>query len=351
MFPPWLAVMAQKARGIENLPGPRWLWLWLLFISMVGSYVGLMLALDLPLINDGDVDALPLETGFWAAIITSALTCFGLLMSGSRSGNGVRKALARLPFSNGEADQAALEAAVSAKRADLHFIGWSRKMFIGGMVSGVLFSVVGIGMTIPVDTLYERVGHAAWYAAVLPFVFGMVGRNYYQTLFLNGVTLREAAARVEVDLFDPAPLRPFAQIALRQSLQWSVFLAAMSAITYAPAISVYSMSPLLLGGIFITLISFIMPLRAIHGRMVAEKQSGIQRAGAAIAQARLALDQGDANAAARLSAELAWRGALQHAHEWPLDLGTVTRLLLYLGIPIGGWIGSALVEQGLDKVL
>jgi len=37
--------------------------------------------------------------------------------------------------------------------------------------------------------------------------------------------------------------------------------------------------------------------------------------------------------------------------EWPFDAPTLTRFFLYVAIPLGSWIGGALIERLLGTVL
>jgi len=45
------------------------------------------------------------------------------------------------------------------------------------------------------------------------------------------------------------------------------------------------------------------------------------------------------------------RAALADVREWPVDLSTLVRLLLYLGIGLGSWVGAALVDVGVETLL
>ena len=37
--------------------------------------------------------------------------------------------------------------------------------------------------------------------------------------------------------------------------------------------------------------------------------------------------------------------------EWPFDLPTLARFALYVGIGLSSWLGAALVERFLDRVI
>jgi hypothetical protein len=45
---------------------------------------------------------------------------------------------------------------------------------------------------------------------------------------------------------------------------------------------------------------------------------------------------------------LTWRRFVESVPEWPFDAPTPGRFVLYLAIPLGSWLGGALVERALD---
>jgi hypothetical protein len=57
--------------------------------------------------------------------------------------------------------------------------------------------------------------------------------------------------------------------------------------------------------------------------------------------------------AERLSAAdlVAYRSHVGAVREWPFDAGARVRILLYLSIPVGSWLGGALVERLLTTAL
>ena len=55
--------------------------------------------------------------------------------------------------------------------------------------------------------------------------------------------------------------------------------------------------------------------------------------------------------AGRLADLLAYRTYLESVREWPFDDVTLRRFLLYLLIPVGSWLGGALVERLVSQML
>ena len=48
---------------------------------------------------------------------------------------------------------------------------------------------------------------------------------------------------------------------------------------------------------------------------------------------------------------LAYRDFVESVREWPFDAPTRMRVVLYLGIPLGSWLGGAFVERLLEAAL
>ena len=50
-------------------------------------------------------------------------------------------------------------------------------------------------------------------------------------------------------------------------------------------------------------------------------------------------------------AVLAFENRIESVREWPFDAPTLTRFFLYVAIPLGSWVGGALVERLLGAAL
>ena len=48
---------------------------------------------------------------------------------------------------------------------------------------------------------------------------------------------------------------------------------------------------------------------------------------------------------------LAWRAFAEAVPEWPIDLSTLGRSVLYVGIPLLSWIGAAVVQHVLERAI
>lgn len=333
----------------RKVPGPDWVWAVLAALVMVASYVITALALGLDMLDfENREKVLPIDTGFWAAIMTSVI--FGLSIFFSTFAPRLdMRALKRLPLETGTLDGlgAELKAAENAPRARRRI----RFMMIGALVTGLVFGGPGIALTIPVDEWGMRIKIALWFTAVLPLVFAYFTRSALLSFYHDATMFAWLRQRVRVDLLDPDPLKPFAAMALNRALRWSLILTALALILLGSGVSPILMVPLILAWLFVAVQAFLRPMRGIHARLVEEKRSTLKRLNSEIEAARVAMEAGDAAEATRIQGLISYRGLIEAAKEWPYDMGTLARLLLYLAIPVGGWIGGALVEQIIEAVL
>ena len=95
-------------------------------------------------------------------------------------------------------------------------------------------------------------------------------------------------------------------------------------------------------------------MRGIHQRIGETKRAELARVRTAIEGDLTALE---ASAIAKRAADvslsdlLAYRHFVQSVPEWPFTAPLRLRFLLYAAIPLGSWLGGALVERALDSAL
>jgi hypothetical protein len=160
-----------------------------------------------------------------------------------------------------------------------------------------------------------------------------------------------------VDLLDHAGLAPFVHTSLRLALLDTLWTACITAfhvdwgggLTLAPQVVWTLPAYILINGTL-----FALPLWGIHQGLLAERNAELSRVNAAIRGDRQALrDSLVASDAAALNAVdlLAYRDHVRSFKTWPFDASALLRLGLYLGIPLLGWVGGAIVERGVDVLL
>jgi hypothetical protein len=159
---------------------------------------------------------------------------------------------------------------------------------------------------------------------------------------------------VRVDLLDLAALAPFAGFGLRLAL---VVLAIP--VLMAPA-AVLGLSPApvelaLYGGVVaLGLAALVVPSWGLHSAICEAKAAELGRVRRALHGDPAALDASplapDAERLSTLDVVL-WRDRVESLREWPFDARALRRFGLYLLIPLGSWVGGALVERLVDRLV
>jgi hypothetical protein len=80
---------------------------------------------------------------------------------------------------------------------------------------------------------------------------------------------------------------------------------------------------------------------------VREKHAELARS---TAQLRARAAAGAREAPGSLADALAWRRHVEAVPDWPIDLPTLRRFMLYLAIPLGSWLGGALVDRLVERM-
>jgi hypothetical protein len=157
---------------------------------------------------------------------------------------------------------------------------------------------------------------------------------------------------VRVDLLD---LRSFAPLT-RQGLRYALLVVGLISIL---ALYLFDSDK---RGLFTVVIAangvalaaaataLLLPLRGARQAIVAAKRHELDWCDAELRRARAALESGPP-APGAVSDLVAWRGVVLAVQEWPLDAPTLRRFVLYLAIPLGSWLGGAVVERIVDLVL
>lgn len=149
---------------------------------------------------------------------------------------------------------------------------------------------------------------------------------------------------VQVDLYDPQALRPFARVAVLD------VLVIMGAVAFMPLQSLDAEFrldnywPGLLVGVPSALILFTVPLWGVHRNMLSVKA-------ARIVDLQQRIRQCARDDVARLETLVSHRDRVQAVHTWPLDLRLLFRVLFYLVLPPLAWIAAALVENAVDRMV
>lgn len=182
-----------------------------------------------------------------------------------------------------------------------------------------------------------------------------VALSTHLTLACAGALAKRAEAIPRIDLLDLSALGPFARQSLQSLLVWLLTLSIFSVNATDPGffLPILAMSIVCLGNSGIALLRCN---RTIHLRIQRAKRDEMARVNAALRGDRSALSGlslGVRSEAGGLSAAdlLAYRRFVDESREWALDTSAWLRTALYLAIPLGSWLGGALVERALEASL
>ena len=219
--------------------------------------------------------------------------------------------------------------------------------------AAVLGALVGVGVDVigarAADAASFWYGHRIWVHLLNPLVFAALG-VLVALSSARAAVYQEVGRRARVGLGAIGPLAPFARVGLRTALLW--FLGT----SLASLLLVDTDSPMLVLAILLATTAFggaalVAPSRGVHERLRAAKHEELAWLGAEIARGSEALRRGDAPGAQQLPALLAWEARVAAAPEWPFDTATWLRFALLLLVPLGSWLGGALVEHAVDAFL
>jgi len=205
--------------------------------------------------------------------------------------------------------------------------------------------------------LYFRSGY--WRAAQL-WEFGvgamlcwMAGTLFHAIAFEGRRLSALAHAIPSIDLLDRSALAPFARQGLLSSLPGLIVLSFL-ALNLGDRGWLWATAVLGALALAWTTAVVLLPMRGVHQRMQRAKRDELVRVNAAIRGDAAAL-VGTAIARRATSVGLAdlieYRRLVEAVPEWPLDPGVRARLLLYVALPLGSWLGGALVERLIDAAL
>ena len=190
---------------------------------------------------------------------------------------------------------------------------------------------------------------------LLPIAGWLFGRFLFATLVDSRRLARIGRERVEVDLLDLNPLAPFTRYGLRNALLAMGLLGIVSLLlpdwNARPGLLIGLAIPLLPGAA-LAAAGLLLPVRGVHTAIRSAKRAELAACNERIRERRAAIAGGGAaGEGVGLDELIAWRGLVESVREWPFDASTFTRFGLYIAIPLGSWLGGAMVERLVDAAL
>jgi len=228
----------------------------------------------------------------------------------------------------------------------------------------LFFGLIGaLGGMIFYTQVYQPNGHrvqlttvtvtSTWFFLMTAVLFGQIFRSLSHLRADTSVFVRDLDHRITVDLLDISKLDGFGRIALRGALPWLVSGTIVLLLLLGQQ-STELFWPLIAGLVSSATGVFAWPMWRVHRLIDHAKKVELARLRRDIVEMRAAFERPGSEsdrAAPRLSALLALEARVEHAREWPLDMPTVFRFGLYLALPLGSWLGGAIVERILGLVM
>lgn len=226
-----------------------------------------------------------------------------------------------------------------------HTLRWAGWIGVAAMLM-VPLATNGTIATWDLRTLWPE---AIVHRLLLPAIGWFGGRFVLAMLTESRRLSRIGRSAVHVDLTDLRPLAPITSQGLRQALSAAVLfgllallLADTSAAPHLPAVLAVG----LVASALLSATALLLPLRGARDAIAAAKQAELD-----VARAELRAARAGAPGGRSLADVLAWRSFVEAVPEWPFDAPTRLRFALYLAIPLGSWLGGALVERLVDALL
>jgi hypothetical protein len=237
-----------------------------------------------------------------------------------------------------------------------------RRLWIGGLIAfvfGCVLSEIGVGPWVERIRAGEWSLRDAWGSLIFLAFWITAGRGTVYLIDSARLYSRIGERYVAVDLLDLGPLSSLTRHGLRIVLLLTIITAATVIVYSVGSASARgsAMVMIYLGSLWSVPLAgaaFVLPVRGLRRQIRVCKAEELSRLREKIRRNRELADGSGAESAeagARLPGLLAFEKRIESVREWPFDAPTLTRFFLYVAIPIGGWIGGALVERLLGVAL
>jgi hypothetical protein len=225
---------------------------------------------------------------------------------------------------------------------------------LAGVLIATLFTSYLFRLPIASFLLEEWNHHRVFDYGVNLAIWTMAAQAFYLWFSTTGGSVY-ARVSWNLDLLDLRPLAPFERERTTVAL-FGIVLISLASLLMLDLIERSIMVPL---GILLLCLGWIativiLPMRGVQRLISSLKQKELERVAAAISGDRSALADSRLAAQAEtlsLADLLAYRDTIASVREWPVRSPTVLRVFLLLLIPVGSWVGGALVERILGRLL
>lgn len=196
----------------------------------------------------------------------------------------------------------------------------------------------------------EQMSPEAYFHRALAVWIGWLGGRFAYATWVESKRFSQIGRdRVAIDLLDLGSVAPLIRFGLRQALITIGAFSVLALLFYdseaAPNL-IWFLLAASLATLFLAAAAFLNPVRGVRDAIAREKTHELARVNEQIRLARAG-----SGALPGLADWIAYRGLIESVREWPVDAPTLRRFALYLAIPLGSWLGGALVERMVDTLL
>ena len=205
--------------------------------------------------------------------------------------------------------------------------------------------------TLVLSSLVESLSSAS--ATVITFLLWIVMTTVITVLIDNARTLAKFGRdHLAVSVLNRRNLLPFGDVAVISTL------ALIGTLAFYPLMMIDgARTEAVLPGLLATglpmLMLFIIPMWPVHKRLMAMKRAELDLVAMNIEaeSGKGTSPAGDFDLLQRIMPLLSYQRELNQMSTWPIDMGSMSRLSLYLIIPPLTWVGAALIENLVDGFL
>lgn len=224
------------------------------------------------------------------------------------------------------------------------------------LVGAATYLVIGIGATNattpePVNPWYweDWTYEVFWHRATTVLFVWWIGCFNY-VIVVESTRLSRMSNSIEtLDLLDMRPYQPL----VRQGLTNALLVIGMVSVMSLLGVESRYWSALVgfwIGFTVLAWIGLMLPLRGIRKKFRFTKNQELDWCRQSLKASRDVLKSGP-DEGRSIADTLAYQTIIDDLRNWPFDNSTLVRFTLYLLIPLGSWLGGAVVERGLDLVL
>jgi hypothetical protein len=330
---------------VSRIPGPASVASLLVVLSLLTAFAGYQSIAGNPLWSEAGDGLHPASRG---AVAFSIIIGYALWSFWALSRYAARETAAFIA----ETQTAA------AAPTDIDLPSWSASIVRKSRHAGAL-GLVGACLAAAVLHFVFDGLSAGWEGAFLlvALALWLMGRAGYLTIAAEGGTAEVLPDAAHIDLLNLAPLQRLGRIGLRTALTWigGLSLYALLESVFPFSSAVYAWYAVLVPFFTLTLVvatlGLLIPVRGVRARVRQAKQVALAQIDSDLRVVRNAVVEDGSRKPGLVLDLLAYRSFVEGVREWPFDSGTRIRFLVYTLIPVGSWLGGALVERLVDTVL